>query len=456
LDFDLRSVVEDVTDILALKALEKNLELAALIPADLPWALRGDPGRLRQVLLNLVGNALKFTERGEVALEVQLEKDSAARVELRIRVRDTGLGIPGHRIEGLFQPFVQVDTSASRKFGGTGLGLAISRRLVELLGGRIGVESELGRGSTFWFTCAFEKQTAPAPEPGFVPVNLEQKRILIVDDNATNRRVAREQLRPAGCICEDAADGEAALEALDRAFQEGRPFHLAILDMNMPGMDGIELARRVKASADLRSVVLLLLSSRGMKDDASKARDAGFAACVTKPLKRQILQRCVSVALGSKRFLAEAEIVPAAERLESEARLREGSRILVAEDNPTNQKVALMILKRLGFRAEAVSSGVEAIHALESMPFDLVLMDVQMPELDGFSATRIIRESEAGHGRRIPIIAMTAHAMRGDREMCLEAGMDDYIAKPVQPAELARVIDRVLAARRVEAPTSGG
>lgn len=441
LDFDLRLALEEVVEVLALKAAEKGLEFVCLVEPEVPSLLRGDPGRLRQVLLNLVGNAVKFTIKGEVLVRVSLEAETQEKVTLRFQVKDTGIGIPKDKQRLLFRPFTQVDGSTTRKFGGTGLGLSISKRLVELMGGTIEVKSQPGKGSEFSFTAILEKQPLREvpPEAGLVP--LQGKRILVVDDHAPNRLLLKVLLEGWGCICEEAQSAEQALEMLREAFDGGTPFHAAILDMLMPDMDGDRLGKAIKKDPRLKHTCLIMLTSLGRRGDARRLQEIGFAGYLTKPVRASHLRRCLETVLG----FGEAHFPDSHPELVTRHSLNEqrkrSLRILLVEDNITNQKVALGILQKLGYRAEAVANGKEALASLQREPYDLVLMDCQMPEMDGYEATRLIREPSTGVlNPRVPVIAMTANALAGDRAKCVEAGMDDYVAKPVRAQDLEAVI----------------
>src|SRR5215211_5004607 len=443
IDFDLRSVVEDAVDLLASRAHGKGLELANLIEYDVPTALRGDPGRLKQVLINLVGNAIKFTEEGEVVVKVALsEERSEDATTIRFDVSDTGIGLTPEQQERLFQSFTQADTSTTRRYGGTGLGLAISRQLIEMMGGEIGVESEPGVGSTFFFTVPFKEQpvgTSAAPE---LPADLKDLHALIVDDNATNRRILRDQLSSWGMENGEAEDGPGTLEALRSAAQRGEPYDLAILDKQMPAIGGMELAETIKAEPDILATRLVLLASVGQPGEGAAARRAGVEAYLTKPVRQSELYDCLVTVMS-----AQAEVPEAERRLVTRHTLRENravgrARVLVAEDNPVNQKVATRMLESLGYRADVAKDGREALEALARNPYGAVLMDVQMPEMDGYEATAEIRRCEEDRGPRTPVIAMTANAMQGDREKALKTGMDDYVSKPVKSEELAAVLRR--------------
>jgi len=442
LAFDLRITLEDMLDLLALKAHEKRLELTCFIQPEVPSLLKGDPGRIRQVLINLVGNAIKFTDRGEVAIGVTLDRETETHARLRFEVRDTGIGIPPDRLHLLFQSFSQVDSSRTRKYGGTGLGLAISKKLVEMMGGQIGVESAPRKGSVFRFTLELEKQSTSPQETGECFEDLKGYRILVVDDHATNRMVLREQLRSCGCSCEEASNGEEALGKLQDASRSNTPFHLAILDGSMPDMDGFSLGQKIKENPDIRDTVLVMLTSIGQRGDAKRMEKVGFAGYLTKPAKRKELWACMALALGRKSSVSGPSTRPILTRNSVLEIQKQKMRILIAEDNLTNQKVLLRILERLGYRADIVANGKEAVEVWEKVPYELIFMDVQMPEMDGLQATRAIRSREGEIGRRVCIIAMTAHAMKEDRERCLAAGMDDYVSKPIQPRDIDEAIQR--------------
>ena len=451
LNFDLRAMLDDFAATLALQAQEKGLEFICAIAPNVPPLLCGDPGRLRQVLLNLTGNAIKFTQTGEIAVRASLVSESAEQAEIRFSVKDTGIGIPSDKRDILFQKFTQADSSTTRRFGGTGLGLAISKRLAELMGGEIGVRSEDGHGSEFWFTARFIKQAES--ESNVTPsAGICGTRVLVVDDNATNREVLMAQLQSWGLRPEEVPDGLAALRSLAKAQAEGNPFQAAILDMQMPIMDGVSLARAIKADAKLRNTYLVLLTSLGQREDSKKMSEIGFAACLTKPVRQSDLFDSLAAVLTGQDLPDKTPVSATyADRqsfLPREAIsvvTRGAYRILLAEDNITNQQVAVGILKKFGLRTDAVANGEEAVRSLTTLPYDLVFMDVQMPVMDGLEATRKIRDQQSPVlDHQVPIIAMTANAMRGDREKCLEAGMTDYVSKPVSPKALADVLDRWL------------
>jgi PAS domain S-box-containing protein len=451
IDFDLQTVVDDAVVVVAPRAAAKNLELACRIEPDVPGILRGDPNRLRQVLLNLLGNAVKFTEQGEVVLHASVVKHTEAQATLRFAVSDTGIGIPADRMHRLFQSFTQVDGSMTRRYGGTGLGLAIAQQLAELMAGKIGVTSEVGRGSTFWFTAVFgrgDDTTVRHP-----PLELHGVRILIVDDNETNRDILRWQVHGWGMRGDTASDAAEALELLRVGCFGGDPYQVALLDMQMPGMDGEALARTIRADGSLAGLALVLLTSLG-EMGGSGGMPTPFAARLTKPVRGRQLEDCLLRVLREvpAQRAPDAAATPATPGPGDAS----GPRILLAEDDQVNQFVATRMLERMGLHVDVVANGREAVGAALRQAYDLILMDVQMPEMDGLEATLEIRRSE-GRKRRTPIVAMTAYAMRGDRERCLAAGMDDYLAKPVQTAGLhailARWVQRALPARPGAAPT---
>ncbi len=446
LDFDLRATLEDTTDPLALRIQEKGLEFICMIDPEIPSLVKGDPGRLRQVLTNLLGNAIKFTSEGEVSVKVTPDHEDDNHVTVRFEVTDTGIGIPADKVKKLFQAFMQADASTTRRFGGTGLGLSISKLLAEMMGGRIGVESKEGAGSTFWFTVVFEKQPVVSKQDLEEHADITGVRILSVDDNATNRRLLSVLLDSWGCRNSEAPDAKTALETLHAATAEGDPFRIAILDMHMPGMNGETLGRKIKENPEIRNTTLIMMTSIGNRGDARRLEDIGFSAYLTKPLKQSQLYDCLlTVYCGKKRSPDKDEKRIVTRHTLAENR-RHKVRILIVEDNIVNQKVAMKMVEKLGFRADAVADGWEALQALETIPYDLVLMDCQMPELDGYEATRRIRNPQTPiRNPKIPIIAMTAHAMQGDREKCLNAGMDDYISKPVNANALCDVLDKYIA-----------
>jgi signal transduction histidine kinase/DNA-binding response OmpR family regulator/HPt (histidine-containing phosphotransfer) domain-containing protein len=439
-DFDLQETVEEVVELLATTARQRRLELSCFVSPALPPMVAGDPGRLRQVLTNLLGNAIKFTEHGEVALRVEDAGEQGGRVLVRFEVADTGIGIAADARGRLFQPFSQADTSTTRRYGGTGLGLVICKRLVELMGGQIGFDSEIGKGSVFRFTVPL------APRPGAARATDDMLavpgtvRILCVDDNATNRLIIDRLGRSWGLDVESAGSGVEALARL-RSARDGRRLHrVVITDLLMPEMDGIELIRRIKSDPDLAAVAVVVLTSLGMRDDVERARAAGAVACLTKPARAAVLHSLLRKLLGAEEA-RETAPNPAPPLPEGEP-LASGLRVLLAEDNRVNQEIARRQLQRLGVEVDVAGDGAAAVEAVARGGYDLVLMDCQMPVMSGYDATGEIRRREAGSGRHVPVIAMTANAMAGDREECLRAGMDDYIAKPVKIDALRAVVAR--------------
>jgi PAS domain S-box-containing protein len=453
--FDLRDSLGDMLNTLALRAHQKGLELACHIAPEIPETVIGDSMRLRQILINLVGNAIKFTERGEVVVDVQVENAqragsvsdgqhsvayaSCSLCTLHFQVLDTGIGIPPDKQAMIFEAFAQADGSTTRRYGGTGLGLAISSRLVERMGGRIWVESMQGKGSIFHFTARFGQHDAVLERPGRQePGRLRGLSVLVVDDNATNRFILSEtlsnwQMRPT--TVENAA---AALAALESAHRAGEPFTLVLLDAHMPEVDGFMLAERIREHPDLTGATVMMLSSACQSLDKNRCKELGLAAYLIKPVKQADLYRAILVALGTP------ETKPKAPQTPPSPRMVRPLRVLLAEDNLVNQKLAVRLLEKQGHAIVVATNGREAVEAVGRQHFDLVLMDVQMPEMDGFEATAAIRRRERSTGRHVPILAMTAYAMKGDRERCLAAGMDGYISKPIQPREMWETIERFI------------
>lgn len=451
IDFSLRESLEDTMKTLALRAHKKGLELACHIPPDVPDTLVGDPGRLRQLVVNLSSNSIKFTEEGEVVVDAAVESRTEEEICLHFAVSDTGIGIPPDKQRVIFEAFSQADSSTTRKYGGTGLGLAISTQLAALMGGRTWVESEVGKGSTVHFTARFGLSKAVLPQRLTEPVDMKDLPVLVVDDNATNRRILEEvliswHLKPT------VVDGaRAGLAAMERARDTGEPFALVLTDAMMPEMDGFALAAQIRRQPGLTGATIMMLSSAGQRGDTARCRELGIAAYLTKPIKQSDLLEAILTAL----YASSTETREPSSR--SQLSLPESRRclhILLVEDNVINQRVAVGILEKWGHAVVVASSGKEALAALERDTFALILMDVQMPEMDGFEATRAIREREDSvqltpntqHPAplHIPIVAMTAHAMKGDRERCLEAGMDAYISKPLQAQELFGIIESLL------------
>ncbi|TKJ41227.1 hypothetical protein CEE37_06060 [candidate division LCP-89 bacterium B3_LCP] len=443
IDFDLRTMIAETGDLMAMKAQEKDLEYIHIIDPDVPSLLQGDPGRLRQILTNLIGNAIKFTEGGEISVKVNLDTEDEKNASLRFEISDTGAGIPEDKRNSLFDPFTQVDASTTRKFGGTGLGLSISRRITGLMGGEIGVESVEGEGSTFWFTAILGKQS-PVLKP--IEENLKSltgERILIVNDNKTNRYWLSLLLSSWQCRFEKAPNGETALQKLREASSEGDPYRIAILDMQMPIMDGETLGIKIKEIPELQDTLLVMMTSLGKRGDAARMKEIGFSAYLSKPVNQSQLHDClVMIHSSTDKNYEDASPHLVSKHTVSEAR-RRNVRILLAEDNRINQTLALAILSKLGYRADAVGNGLEAVKALEMIPYDIVFMDVQMPEMDGLEATDRIRDPQSKvRNHDIPIIAITANAMQGDKEECIEAGMDDYISKPISSDAVNNAIEK--------------
>ncbi len=445
IDFDLRYMLDDFASMMSVHMQEKALEFLCAASPDVPALLRGDPGRLRQILANLVGNAAKFTAKGEISVRVYLEKETQTNVRLLFSIKDTGIGIPAEKHDLLFQSFTQADTSTTREFGGTGLGLTISKKLCEMMGGKIGVNSELGKGSEFWFTALFKKQVEL--NHLVMPVDKSDMKgihVLIVDDNKTNREILQGQLGSWGCRIKEAVNGPEALRILYDEGSKEDPFQMAILDMQMPIMDGLSLGKIIKSDDKLKSIHLVMMTSMGQVGDAKEFEEIGFSAYLIKPVGYSDLFDCLATILsdGSKPEKKSAIITRHTIREQREKSVR----ILLAEDNITNQQVATGLLKKFGFvNVKTATNGLKTMKELEEDSYDLVLMDIQMPEMDGLEAARQIRKIESESDRkRIPIIAMTAHAMKEDRDKCLSAGMDDYVSKPIDPKKLLEALERCL------------
>ena len=450
ISFDLRDSVEDTLKTLALRAHQKGLELACDVRPDVPGALFGDPGRLRQILVNLVGNAIKFTKQGEVVVSVEVAERGRDDSLLHFAVGDTGVGIPPDKQRMIFEPFSQADGSTTRRHGGTGLGLTISSKLVAIMGGQIWVESEPGLGSVFHFTARFGLQRNEVSEVASIPkIALRGMPVLIVDDNATNRRILNCTLANWGIGSTAVESAEQALQALAHARDAGGPFALILLDAQMPEMDGFSLASTIKENPGLTGAAIMMLSSSGRPGDAARCRDLGIAGYLTKPVKQSELLNAILTVLGAPAAETTRKMVVTRHSLRED---RKRYRILLAEDNSVNQKLAARLLEKAGHQVTVAADGLQAVAAVEIGGFDLILMDVQMPEMNGYEATAVIREREKSGTVRVPILALTAHAMKGDRERCLDAGMDGYISKPIKARELLDAIDRLPGLRAGVAP----
>ncbi|HEY2461009.1 MAG TPA: response regulator [Candidatus Acidoferrum sp.] len=447
-DFNLRDSLESTLKTMALRADEKGLELLCEVAAEIPEMVRGDFGRLRQVVVNLVGNGLKFTERGEVGLKVQLDNDSGEEQIFHFTVADTGIGIPANKRELIFNPFSQADTSTTRKYGGTGLGLTISARLVRMMGGRIWVESEVGRGAQFHFTVCMKKSNAKPVEVAAIASAdiLRGVRVLVVDDNRTNQKILEGMLRRWEMRSTLVEGGAEALQQLTLASASGDPYGLVLTDMHMPRMDGFALIEEIRQRPELSAATIMMLTSAGHRGDAERCNELGVSAYLLKPVRQVELREAVARVLGTREKKAATPLITRfslRDALEPAGFLN----ILLAEDNPVNQRLATRLLEKRGHRVSLAANGREALEALEKGTFDLVLMDVQMPEMDGLEATAAIREKEKEGSAHVPVIALTAHAMKGDREKCLASGMDGYLTKPIRQPELDEVLRSYLTLR---------
>jgi PAS domain S-box-containing protein len=446
ISFNLRDSITDIVATLALAAHKKNLELACRVSPTIPDLVVGDLGRLRQIIVNMVSNAIKFTEKGEVVVEVKAESRTDRDIVLHIAVKDTGIGIPAAKKDDIFRAFVQADGSMTRKYGGTGLGLAISSQLVEMMGGKIWVDSTVGKGSTFHFTTRLElRKQAEPPRSAVEPKVLQDLPVLIVDDNATNRSILKEMLESWSMKPVVADSGLSALSLLKIRERNRNPIKLALVDSNMPGMDGFSLIDRIKNDPAFSGSTILMLTSAERLGDLKKSKDLGIAAYLTKPIKPSALFDAIMMGLGSASLNKEERPLVTGQYLREN---RRHLRILLAEDNLINQKVAVRLLEKNGHKITAADDGKKVLGAWKKEHFDLILMDVQMPELNGFEVTTAIRKAEKKTKAHVPIVAMTAHTMKGDRERCLDAGMDDYLSKPLRPEELLATIERVVADRR--------
>ena len=460
LDIDLREVIEGAVEILGGKARKRGVDLNLFIPADVPTRVKGDPGRIRQVLVNLVDNGLKFTEKGEVLIQLSCLEDGDEKAVIKVEVRDTGIGITPEIQKRLFEPFTQADASTTRRFGGTGLGLAICRQLTRRMGGDIGVESEPGHGATFWFTMHLERQ---AEGGEIAPVvksdrSLSDIRIIVVDDNATNRKILSYQLASWGVTHDSAQDGFEGLSMVESAIDSAQPYGIAIVDMQMPGMDGLQLVETLRKNSKLADIKIIIITSSGERLPKKQQREMGISACLFKPYRQSMLYDCLVETSFESPSNNAPDAVPVAIETTAEKRKTPSEiaapalSILIAEDNPINQKLALLMLDKMGFSADVAGNGLEVLDAVKNKEYDVILMDCQMPEMDGFSATRSLRVEEeargvAGSQQAIQIIAMTANAMRGDREKCLDSGMDDYLSKPIRKSGLLEALQNAAAKR---------
>ncbi len=455
--FDLRYVVEGVGEMMAPNAQIKHIEFTCFVDPYCEVGLLGDPERLRQVLVNLSGNAIKFTEKGNVDIHVAMLLDEENQTLIRFAISDTGIGIPKDRQAAIFSSFTQVDGTTTRRFGGTGLGLSISKRLVELMGGRMGLESEEGKGSTFWLTIPFGKQKKRRKLPMKTRQSVRGSHILIVDDNATNRTILNKTLVSFGCFPEEVEGGREALALLDQRNAENRPFDAMLLDHQMPEMDGEDVARAIRSQPLMDNTRILILTSVGERGDARRFKELGCAAYLTKPVRQSQLLDALAETLVDPDVEAGYQVKDRSAGIITRHSLGEDvsgkAHVLVAEDNLVNQKVAARILEKAGHRVDVANNGVEAVAAIRNGCYDMVFMDIQMPEMDGYAATAEIRKM-APEFSELPVVAMTAHAMKGDREKCIAAGMDDYISKPVQPKGLLEMVQR-WAGKKVIRPSMG-
>jgi CheY-like chemotaxis protein/HPt (histidine-containing phosphotransfer) domain-containing protein len=443
LELDVRSNVDDVGSIMAFQAAAKGLELIVNVRPEVPERVMGDPQRIRQCLLNLVGNAIKFTQGGEVVIEVCALGTQNGKTLVHFEVRDTGIGIPKETLDKLFQPFTQADSSTTRRFGGTGLGLSIVRKLIEMMGGQVGAQSEIDKGSTFWFTLPLESTFAAAEEES-AGAPLRGRRVLLVDDNETNRRVLTSQMAYEGCEVSAASSAEQALEILRQPGQGA--FDVVLLDYHMPDMDGSMLGEQIMNSRDIPPTRLMLLTSLDRSGDMQRFADIGFAAYLTKPVRTRELIDCLQRALSYEAqdwHMHSQPIITRGTLVATEAKRKYSGRVLLVEDNAINQRVARRFLERLGCEVHVVGDGAQGVEAFQRGTYGFILMDMQMPVMDGIEATRRIRELEAGP-LRTPIVALTANAMMGTLERCLEAGMDDYLTKPLDISRLEDVLDRFM------------
>lgn len=445
IDFDLRITIEEMNSLIRKKAMEKGLEYKIAISPDVPSCLQGDPGRLRQILVNLAGNAIKFTKSGQVNLDISLVHESTTSAAIYFSVSDTGIGIPKDKLDSIFDSFSQIDCSRTRKYGGAGLGLTISKQLIEMMGGQVGVESEEGKGSTFWFSVSFARQTDPRRHNRVRPADIRGKRILIVNGNAASRNLLGDYIKSRGCSYGEASSGLNALEEMKFAIDCKSPYEIAVIDMQLPDMDGESLGKEIMQNPDLNGTILIMLTSSGRRGDAMRMKEIGFSAYLTQPVDKTQLYECLEMVTAMKEQGAEEHTDHIVTRhFLSEERKRQ-VRILLAEDDIINQKVISSILERIGYHVDIVGNGKDALTALEQQNYNLVFMDCQMPVLDGYEATGEIRNPDSRViDHTVPVIALTGHAMDGDMEKYINAGMNDYLPKPVKPRELSNMIDKWL------------
>ncbi len=447
-DFDLRDSLEGTMKTLGLKADEKGLELLCEVASDVPEVVRGDSTRLRQIVINLASNAIKFTPEGEVALKVHVEAQDGLSRLLHFTVSDTGVGIASEKHKLIFDPFSQADSSTTRNYGGTGLGLTISARLVAMMGGTIWVESEVGRGTQFHFTVRMESSEKAIQIGTIAPPELLQGvKVLVVDDNQTNRRILEGMLKRWEMRATSVEGGEEALMQLAMARDAGDAYSLILTDMHMPKMDGFTLIERIRQKPELSAATIMMLTSAGHQGDSARCEELGVSAYLLKPIRQSELREAIARVLGAREHQGAIPLITRYS-LQDARDPATVLRLLLVEDNQVNKMLAVRLLEKRGHRVVVAGNGREALAALEKENFDLVLMDVQMPEMDGFEATAAIRRAERGTANHQPVVAMTAHAMKGDRERCLAAGMDGYLSKPIRPQELDKVLDRYVAMRR--------
>jgi two-component system sensor histidine kinase/response regulator len=442
IELDLRGNVEDVGSMMAFQAAAKNLELVVHVHPDVPDRVLGDPQRIRQCLINLVGNAIKFTREGEIVIEVSMVGRRDGQAIVQFQVRDTGIGIAADTMKTLFQPFVQADASTTRHFGGTGLGLSIVRRLVEMMGGAVGVESELGKGSTFWFTLPLQP-AAGAPQPHPIELHRLGRRVLIVDDHETNRRVLAGQLMHAGYEVSLATTGNEALQLLRQGRADNHPYDIVLADYRMEDMDGATLGERINGDPSISNARIVILTSLDRHGDIRRFASLGFAGYLTKPIRARELFDCLDRVLAREAkewHLQSQPIVTRGTLVSDEAVRRYEGSVLLVEDNPVNQKVAVRFLERMGCHVRVADNGAEGVRAFQEGRFDLILMDLQMPVMDGLTATRRIRELEQGRSAT-PIVALTANAMAGQLQRCMEAGMNGFLTKPLEIARLHETLE---------------